>query len=134
MKTKPYRSKAFKRFKRNRRLGFAALTILIILLSYLLIIEFQKSRYDIDNYNCVHMSNDTKAFFDALGFETRLLTGVQLNDQGKLTAHRWLQIKLPLIGWMDFESTTLTFEDVSSHYHTYKIIEDDRTLVFSIFD
>jgi hypothetical protein len=134
IKTKPYYTKKQKRNKLEGRILKSFLVVTILLLSSLSLTAIQQKRYDIDNYHCVHMSDEVKAFFDFLGFETRLMTGIRTNDQGELKAHRWVQIKIPLLGWQDFEATTLTFSDTSKHYYVYKIIEDDRILDFPLFD
>ena len=123
MKTKPYISKAIRKYRRNRKIGYAALIISILLLGYLCLSVYQKVRYDADGYNCKGMSRDCEAFFETIGIRTQKITGIRYDDNGELSAHCWLLLDLPILGKLEFESTTLMFGKTSAYYCIYSIDE-----------
>ena len=123
MKTKPYISKAYRKWKRNRKIGYVALIVSIVLMGYLLLSEFQQLRYDADGYNCKGMSRDCEHFFETIGIRTQKITGYTYDKCGNIGGHCWLLLDLGILGKHEFESTTLMFEKTSDYYTIYKIDE-----------
>jgi hypothetical protein len=120
MKTKPYVSKGMRRILRNRKIGGFVFIISILILFYLTTSLYQGYRYDKNGYNCVGMSKDCEAFFEAIGLNTQIIKGLRCCE-GELQAHCWLLIDIPFIGKHEFEATTLFFEKTSDFYKVYSI-------------
>ena len=64
--------------------------------------------------NCVDASSECKDFFDKIGIESRMIYGSPL-DKNQECGHCWLEVDI-LFWTLEFESTKLKFEDVSSGY------------------
>lgn len=78
-------------------------------------------------YDCSDMSQDQKAIFDFLGFDTDYIGGVRVNrsnatDWSLESAHLWLVIH---IGDYDiyWESTQLAFKPLSYYKEKYECIQ-----------
>lgn len=84
--------------------------------------SLQMLRYDRETYACVEMSNDCEVIFESLGFDTLQKSGTKCID-GEIKGHRWLSVKLPIIGYTDFESTALMFYPVSNNWGMINITE-----------
>lgn len=82
---------------------------------------FQSSRYDYDNYNCVHMSRDIAPYFKAMGIETYFVRGARSSNKSGITAHMWLMLDIPILGMVEFEPTNLMFQKNSDRYCVYNI-------------
>ena len=96
------------------------LVIMIILFSYICLIMYQKSRYVCGIYDCKHMSKDCEIFFEMMGFNTKILLGY--NPDNNSNGHCWLLIETA-IGNFEFESTDLTFKNVSKDWIVYDVNE-----------
>jgi len=77
---------------------------------------YQQCRYDIENYNCLHMSEDWDDFFSTAGINSTIMYGEKILEDGNKTAHCWLRLNLGILGTHEFESTRLKFKDVSDGY------------------
>lgn len=66
--------------------------VLLLIGSYEILSYYQRSRYDVDNYNCVDMSADCKDFFEKLGISTTTMHGRRTRNDGTLQGHCWLEI------------------------------------------
>lgn len=125
MKRRPYTQKQrYKRYvskwKRNRTTGqrirhYAFISFIVVMLLWCSASIFQMLRYDRENYACVEMSNDCEVIFEKLGFDTIQKSGHRYED-GEIHGHRWLSVKLPFLGYVDFESTALMFYPVSNNW------------------
>lgn len=101
------------------RLVYVFLFVLFIILFYILLSLYQQSRYNIETYNCTHMSYECAGFFAKFGVPVELVTGYKYNSNGSIeAAHMWLR----LWGWLEFESTTLMFSD----HRGYRVVSVER--------
>ena len=90
----------------------------IVMIGQIVLVVYQHSRYDIENYNCVHMSKDCEAFFEGLGIRTQVMHGERTDEDGSLDRHCWLKVS----EW-EFESTCLMFSKVSDKYRVMYVDE-----------
>ena len=101
------------------RIFFVVMTVSIVTLifsiTWIVLSEQQKARYNINNYNCVDMSADCKLLFESIGLDADMVYGRRYDELGNISAHCWVVLNLPF-GSFDFESTTFLFSDVSSRY------------------
>lgn len=115
--------------KRNteKTILFTILTFFIMLLilftTWNVLSEDMKSRYDINNYNCRHMTDDCKALFNSIGIKTTIMRGCRYNETTGRTevAHRWLMVNTIFGDW-EFECTDLTFRKVSDYFDEVTVI------------
>ena len=84
-------------------------SILIICCSYLVLMFWWRSTYNIDNNNCVDMSYKIAPVFHRMGFNTTVIYGY--NNQ---SAHAWISIN-----GIYFDATTLWFNNEKDYKVSY---------------
>lgn len=99
-----------KKKRKNTKFENFLLFIAVALTIQLCLTGFQQSRYIRGKYDCVDMSKDCEAFFETLGINTEVRWGKQ---HGEDVGHCWIAI-YTAFGWIEFESTTLSFALISS--------------------
>ncbi len=80
-------------------------TFLLIVSSYLGIHYWWRNQYNTESFNCVDMSYSLAPVFQKLGFDTKIIYGI--NDE---SAHCWLSIN-----GVYFDATSLWFNNEKSY-------------------
>ena len=105
------------------KIWYHTLVVLVLCLIWVLVSQYQDSRYVVDVYDCSDMSKDCEQVFERLGFHTQIAHGVQRDGNGNITVyHCWLIVHIR--GYLvEFESTSLYFGPVSPDYEVRQIVE-----------
>ena len=73
-------------------------------------VDIQESRYDKESFNCWNMSWELAGFFDKLGFDSVVVTGVYVDESRNIHAHAWVRVC-----GVDVESTKLCLGDIGRY-------------------
>jgi hypothetical protein len=74
---------------RHRRFVIAISIFFIILVNYSLLVGFQRSRYDIENFNCVQFTREAVLYFRAIGIKSYQVVGDCKDSDAR---HSWVGI------------------------------------------
>ena len=102
--------------KRTLQILYIALIISILITVRFGATYYQQSRYVRGVYDCTDMSKDCEEFFESIGIRTQVLYG--FNGGG----HCWLRLHT-IFGVYEFESTQLTFMNVSENWYNIVVTE-----------
>jgi len=109
------------------------IVILTVLLSVLLTTTiyqslsiYQRSRYDIDNYCCRHMSRDIEKVFEGFGISTTIVCGYNFTEG---SGHMWVNvfgIDIDSVTLYPFDPT-LEYESIN-YYMSYEDWENGKNV------